>query len=158
MKNERVQLSIDQKAYLSAYVSKGTHSARSIRRARTLLLADEGLLQYKQIAAQLGCNENTITQTIKRYHQCDGDVAAALLEKPRSGQPTRITPQIEAHITVMACDQSGPDGRGRWNLRLMADRLVELEFIDSISHETVRQVLKKVNSSPGKRSSGALAK
>ena len=158
MKKKRVQLTGDQRTYLSEFVSKGKRSARSIRRARTLLLLDQGQLPYNQIAAQLGCTDDTITLTIRRYHECDGDVAQVLIEKPRSGQPTKITPQIEAHITVMACEQSGPDGRGRWNLRLMADRLVELEFIESISHETVRQVLKKASLSPGRKSSGALAK
>ena len=139
-------------------MSKGKRSARSIRRAKTLLLLDEGQLQHNQIATQLGCTDDTITLTIKRFRECGGDVAQALLEKPRPGQPTKITPQIEAHITLMACAKEGPDGRGRWDLRLMADRLVELEFIESISHETVRQVLKKASLSPGRRSSGVSAK
>lgn len=152
-----MHLTAEQKQFLTAFVTTGVRSARAIRRARTFLLADQGVLQ-KNIASQLGCSEPTIVETIKRYRQYGGDVAAALLEKPRSGQPTKITPEIEAYITVMACAQSGPDGRGRWNLRLMADRLVELEFIDSISYETVRQVLKKANSSPGRKSSGASAK
>ena len=152
-----MQLTAEQKQFLTTYVSTGVHSARAIRRARTFLLADQGIGQ-KHIAAQLGCCEATIIETIKRYRQCSGNVEQALLEKPRSGQPPKVTPQIEAHITVMACEQSGPDGRGRWNLRLMAERLVELEFIESISYETVRQVLKKASSSPGRKSSGALAK
>ena len=157
VKKKKVQLTPEQKQFLTTYVSTGVRSVRAIRRATTLLLADQGMLQ-KHIATQLGCSAPTIVETIKRYRECSGDVARALLEKPRSGQPSKITPQIEAHITVMACEQSGPNGRGRWNLRLMADKLVELEFIDSISPETVRQVLKKANSSPGKRSSGASAK
>ena len=157
MSKKQVKLTAEQKQYLTAYVSKGKRSARAIRRATTLLLADEGILQ-KQIAVRLGCSEPTIGQTIRRYRECGSDVEQALLEQPRCGQPTRITPEIEAHITVMACAQSGPDGRGRWNLRLMAQRLVELEFIDSISYETVRQVLKKASSNHGRKSSGVLAK
>jgi transposase len=157
VKKEKVQLTAEQKQFLTSFVTTGVRSARAIRRARTFLLADQGVLQ-KHIATQLGCSEPTIVETLKRYRQYGGDVAQALLEKPRSGQPTKITPEIEAHITVMACDQSGPDGRGRWNLRLMAERLVELEFIESISSETVRQVLKKANSNPGRKSSGASAK
>lgn len=154
---KKVALSVEQKQFLTTYISTGVRSARAIRRARTFLLADQGM-QQNHIATQLDCCEATIVETLKRYRECDADIEQALLEKPRSGQPSKITPEIEAHITVMACAQSGPEGRGRWNLRLMADRLVELEFVESISHETVRQALKKAGSSPGRRNSGASAK
>lgn len=158
MKKEKVQLTDEQKKYLTDFVSKGLHNARAIRRAKTLLLLDQGLLHQKLIAAQLGCSENTITHTIKRYHHCQGHVAQALLDRPRSGQPTKITPPIEAHITALACEQSGPDGHCRWNLRLIADNLVELGHIEAISYQTVRRVLKKASSGPGRKSSGASAR
>lgn len=158
MKNEKVQLSLEQKKYLTDFVSKGTRNARAIRRAKTLLLLDEGTLEQHHIAAQLGCSDDSVTRTIKRFHQCGRDVEQALLEKPRPGQPTKITPRIEAHITALACAEQGPDGHSRWNLRLIADNLVELGHIDSISYETVRQVLKKASSSPGRSGSGASAK
>lgn len=150
-----MQLTGEQKKYLMDFVSKGKHAARAIRRAKTLLLLEEGFLDQKVISTQLGCSENTITNTIKRYRQCKGDVAQALQDRPRSGQPTKITPAIEAHITALACAQSGPDGHSRWTLRLIADNLVELGHADSITYETVRQVLKKVASSPGRKSNGA---
>lgn len=156
MRNENVQLTEEKRQYLTNYISTGVRSARSIRRARTLLLADQGLLQ-RDIAIQLGCHAVTVGDTIRRYHACDGDLERALLEKPRSGQPTKITPQIEAQITLMACEK-GPDGQARWNLRLMGKRLIELELVESISPETVRQVLKKAGSSPGRKNSGASAK
>lgn len=152
-----MQLTAEKRQYLTHYSSTGIRSARAIRRAQTLLLADQGL-QQKDIAKQLGCHAATVSDTIRRYHECDGDVEQALLEKPRPGQPSKITPEIEAQITAMACEQGGPDGRGRWNLRLMGKRLVELEFVGSISPETVRQVLKKVSSSPGRKNNGASAK
>ena len=158
MKKEKVQLTDEQKKYLTDFVSKGLHNARAIRRAKTLLLLDQGLLHQKHIAAQLGCSENTITHTIKRYHHCQGHVEQALLDRPRSGQPTKITPHIEAHITALACEQSGPDGHSRWHLRLIADHLVELGHIEAISYQTVRRVLKKASSNPGRKSSGASAK
>lgn len=97
-------------------------------------------------------------ETIRRYHQCAGDISQALIEKPRPGQPSKITPEIEAQITAMACEQDGPHGRGRWNLRLMGKRLIELEFVETISPETVRQVLKKVNLSPSRKNNGASEK
>lgn len=155
MKNEKVQLTDEQKKYLTDFVSKGKHNARAIRRARTLLLLDEGTLEQKHIATQLRCSENTITNTIKRFHEFGGDVKQSLLDKPRSGQPTKVTPQIEAHITALACAQSGPGGHSRWTLRLIADNLVELGHADSITYETVRQVLKKASSNPGRKNSGA---
>ena len=150
-----MQLNADQKEFLTDYVTKGKHSARSIRRARTLLLLSEEKLIQKQIAAVLGCNENTICNTLSRYHECGGNVEQAITERPRPGQPTKITPKIEAHITALACAQEGPDGRSSWTLRLIADNVVELGHAEDISHETVRQVLKKASLSPGKRSSGA---
>lgn len=157
MSKKKVSLDEVEKKFLSAYVSKGVHSARSIRRAHSLLLLDQGL-QQKQVAAKLGCDQNTICNLVRYYRQCHGDVVQTLLEKPRSGQPTIITPQIEAHVTALACSDSGPDGRSSWTLQLIADNLVELNYIDSISHETVRRVLKKVSSSPGNRSSGVSAR
>ena len=154
MKIEKVQLDADQKKFLTDYVTKGTHSARSIRRARSLLLLDGGATQ-KQVAKQLDCTEVTIYNTVRRYKECNGDVARTLVEKPRSGQPTIVTPRIEARITALACAKNGPDGRSAWSLQLIADNLIELGYIDYISHETVRQVLKKVNSDPGSKNSGA---
>lgn len=134
-KKNRVVLSVADQDYLRDFVKTGKRSARSIRRANTLLLVAEGKLPQKQIAAQLGCGEETICRTLNRYEQCKGDVSKTLLELPRSGQPTKITPAIEAHITALACSQSGPkdSGRDTWTLRLMADNLVELGHIDSIS-------------------------
>jgi len=158
MKYEKVQLTDAQRKYLTDFISKGNRKARAIRRAKTLLLLDQGTLQQKHIAAQLGCSEDTVTLTIKRFHQCERDLAQTLVEKPRPGQPPKVTPAIEAHITALACAQNGPDGHSRWTLRLIADNLVELGHTDSITHETVRQVLKKANSSPGRKSSGASAR
>ena len=158
MKKEKVQLTVEQKKYLTDFVSKGLHNARAIRRAKTLLLLDQGLLHQKHIAALLGCSENNITHPIKRYHQCQGEVEKTLLDRPRSGQPTKITPYIEAHITALACEQSGPHGHSRWNPRLIADNLVELGHLEAISYQTVRRVLKKASSNPGRKSSGASAR
>ena len=158
MKNEKVQFMGEQKKYLTDFISKGKRGARAIRRANMLLLLDQSTTEQKNIAFQLGCSQNTITNTIKRYHQCSRNAEQALLEKPRSAQPPKVTPAIEAYITALACAKEGPDGHSRWTLRLIADNLVEMGHADSITHETVRQVLKKAVLSPGRRSCGALAK
>jgi len=78
----------------------------------------------------------------------DGGLAEALTERPRSGQPPKVTPALEAKITSLACSET-PAGAARWTLSLLNDTLVSLEYVDTISNESIRQVLKKVNSSPG---------
>jgi hypothetical protein len=72
----------------------------------------------------------------------------ALREKPRSGAPTRIDGKIQAKITMLACSEP-PDGRSKWTLNLLADKLFEMEVGDSISNMTVQRVLEKMNSSLG---------
>lgn len=148
VRQEPVKLTAAQRRYLTKYVSSGTRSARSIRRARTLLLLAQGELSQSAIARQLGCTANTVTSLIRRYHECGRDVAATLLEKPRPGQPRVLSAQAEAHLTALACC-AAPDGRSAWTLHLLADQMVQLGFVDSLSHETVRRTLKKTSSNPG---------
>jgi putative transposase len=154
----RVQLSEGDKLYLKSYVSKGIHSARAMRRARMLLMLNEGRSHQKYIAHSCNCSEGTVTHVLKRYEQCEGVIKEVLEEKPRSGQPTIITPQLEANITALACSEEGPDGRSNWTLDLIADKMVKDGFAVHLSYETVRKVLKKANSSPGLKSSGASLK
>lgn len=136
-----VVLNKKQRSYLKDYVSKGVHPARSVRRARALLLLSEGFPQV-QVAERVGCCLATITNLITHYRQVEGAVEQAIRERPRPGQPRLITPSVEAHITALACSES-PDGRGEWTLRLLAGRVVELGYVEHLSHEAVRGVLKK---------------
>lgn len=69
-------------------------------------------------------------------------------------RPPKVTGKVEAHLVALCCG-TPPEGRSRWTLKLLGDRLVEMEIVESISHESVRQALKKTNSNPGARSSGA---
>jgi putative transposase len=158
MKNTKVQLSVADKEYLKKYVSKGNHSARAIRRARMLLMLEQGSKNQKQIAQDCNCSEGSVTNLLKRYMECQGAVKEVLEEKPRSGQPTIITPELEAHITALACCSEGPDGRSSWTLDLIADKMVNQGLAVHLSYETVRKVLKKANSSPGSRNTGALVR
>lgn len=155
MKN-KVKLSKEQEKYLRGYVNKGVHSSRSILRARSLLLLWEGMAQ-NQVAQTVGCCIATVTNLLTRYREHKGDVREVLVERPRSGQPPIITPQVEAHITALACCQA-PDGSSGWTLRMIANKMVELNYVDHLSHEAVRGVLKKVNSSRGSSATGASAK
>ncbi len=139
-----VVLNKKQRAYLTDYVSKGVHPARSMRRARALLLRSEGL-PHVQVAELVGCCLATITNLLTHYRQVEGDVTQAIEERPRPGQPRLITPEVEAHITALACAE-GPDGREEWTLRLLAGKVVELGYVAHLSHEAVWGVLKKADS------------
>jgi putative transposase len=164
MEKTKVQLSTVDKDYLKSYVRKGNHSARAIRRARMLLMLEQGSKNQKQIAQDCNCSEGSVTNLLKRYMECQGAVKEVLEEKPRSGQPTIITPELEAHITALACcsvrkiQWKGPDGRSSWTLDLIADKMVNQGLAVHLSYETVRKVLKKANSSPGSRNTGALVR
>lgn len=84
----------------------------------------------------------TVDAILRRYKQ--GGLEAALNEKPRSGTPAKFTGKEKAKITALACS-TPPDGRSRWTLRLLSDRAVELDLVDSISHDTVARILKKTS-------------
>jgi transposase len=116
-----------------------------------LLLADEGR-SNDEIKSALSVSKTTISRIRKRH--CEGGLEYALSEKPRSGAPLKIDGRIEAQIIHLACSEP-PEGRSKWTLRLLADKLVELDCMDSISHMSVHRTLKKTKSSRGRRSSGA---
>jgi transposase len=140
-----VHLSDDQRELLYAFIQKGTAPARTVRRAHTLLLADEQQ-PVQMIAAMLHTSAVTVTQTCKRF-VTDG-LDAALYDRPRPGSRRKLDGRQEAHLVALACS-TPPAGRDRWSLRLLADRLVELGLIETISYATVRRVLKKTGSNPG---------
>ena len=145
-----VKLTVEEKEKLNSFLNKGKASARSLTRARILLLADAGR-SNEEIKSALNASTTTISRIRRRY--CEGGLEFALSEKPRSGAPPKIDGRIEAEITHLACSQP-PEGRSKWTLRLLADKLVELDCIDSISHMSVHRALKKTKSSRGRRSSG----
>lgn len=135
---------------LEQMLAKGTHAVRSLHRAQVLLQLHLGKTPT-QVATQVPISEATVYNLRKRY-LAEG-LTRALNEKPRPGQPSKFDKAAQAHLTALACSQA-PEGRSRWTLRLLADRLVELRLVDSISHKTVGEQLKKINSSPGSNSSG----
>ena len=97
----------------------------------------------------------TIYNTKKRYLSFSGSIHDLLQDLPRSGQPPKVTAEVEAHMTAIACSES-PAGTERWTMSLIRDKLVSLGIVDSLSDETVRLCLKKANSSPGSKNNGAL--
>ncbi len=146
-----VKLTVEEKEKLNRYLNRGKASARSLTRARILLLADAGR-SNDEIKSALNVSKTTISRIRRRY--CEGGLEFALNEKPRSGAPPKIDGRIEVQITSLACSQP-PEGRSKWTLRLLANKLVELDCVDSISHMSVQRALKKTKSSRGRRSSGA---
>jgi transposase len=153
MKKHKVKLSASNLQQLLNLVRKGATSARVINRARILLLAQAGKTD-EEIAAALQVSLLTV-HNIRRRFQSEG--LDLLYDQPRSGQPCKLDGKAEARLTAIACS-SPPTGHARWSLRLPADELVRLEVVDTISHKTVGQVLKKMSSSRGKSSSGVSPK
>jgi transposase len=139
-----VDLSAEERESLRQLIRRGTHSSRKVTRARILLLAANGSTD-EQIVAALKTGFATVERTRKRFVEEGLD---CLNERPRRGQRRKLTGKQEAHLVAIACS-TPPEGRARWTLCLLADKVVELKFADSIARETVRQVLKKTNSSRG---------
>src|SRR5579864_3919010 len=147
----RVKLLPEERAQLEGLLSKGKAAARTLMHARILLKADEGVagprLSDDQIAEAVEVNRSTVERV--RMRCVEEGVEAALRPRPsRQLHPRKLDGVQEAHLVTLAYSPA-PNGRGRWSLRLLADKLVELEIVDDISHETVRQTLKKTNSNRG---------
>jgi putative transposase len=144
-KHRYVVLTDEQRQRLNHLIRAGSEKARTLTRARILLLADRAVgisRTDQQIAEALQCSKGTV-QNVR--HRClDEGLEASLVEKPRPGASTRpkITGEIEAQLIAAACS-AAPQGRTRWTLKLLADRLVELQLVQSVSCDTVHRVLKR---------------
>lgn len=140
-----VNLSGDERTLLLGMVKKGNMGGRRLNRAHILLLADEGKTDTA-IAEALHTGLRTVERTRQRC--VEGGVAHALDEQPRPKRGNKLDGHGRAMLVATACS-APPAGRAKWTLRLLAGKLVELDVVDSISHEAVRQELKKTVSSPG---------
>ena len=144
-----IHLSSEERQELEGFIRRGESAARIQTRARILLLCDESQNMQKptkEIAAALMCSLPTITNIRKKF--VEGGLPNALYEQPRPGQKPKITGEIEAQLTLLACS-APPEGKARWTLQMLADKLVELELVDSISDVAVMHRLKKMNLSLG---------
>lgn len=141
----KIKLNKTEKKQLENYVKQGQRSARAIIRARILLLANEGKT-VGEIVEILDTSRPTVYRIRQRY--VDEGLKFILKEKPRSGQPSKIDSRLETQLTTIACSEP-PEGLNKWTLRLLADKLVELELTESISHTHVATLLKKMNLSLG---------
>jgi len=142
-KEFRIQLNEQERLRLQKIVRSGKERARKITRCRILLLADEANGKTdKEISDALNVCLATIFYIRRRY--CQEGLECAIGERARSGQPPRFKGRAAAKLTAIACSKP-PEGQARWSLRLLADRAVELKIVDSISHQSVSNILKKTN-------------
>jgi len=133
-----VKLTETERQELEALTSRGEVQVRVYKRARILLLADEGL-KDAQITERVGVGRTTVGRIRQRYGV---EGVGAVAERPRPGRPHTFDGETRAKITALACSEP-PEGRARWDLRLLADKAVELGYVESVSHVTVGEILKK---------------
>lgn len=145
-----IDLTAEEKEELIALTRRGQTSARKLKRAQILLLADKGE-KDETIAEMLHVGRATVERIRKRF-VLEG-LTATLNERPRPGGQRKLGPQGEAVLETLAQSEP-PEGHTRWTMELLAKRLVELKVVESISDETVRQVLKKSDSSHGSGRNG----
>ena len=157
MKKFIVTLTEKERVFLTELTSKGKHRSQKILNALTLLACDDGEHQRrrsknKEIARVLNTSMRKIDRVKKRFVLDGLDVA---LDGKRGSRvyAKKADGDFEAHLVALTCSKP-PEGFARWTLRLLADKVVGLDYIDSISHETVRRVLKKTNSSLGSEKDG----
>ena len=150
-KRYRVTLTESEQDDLRKLVSVGKAAARKLVRARVLLLADQSpsgsAKSDPEIVEALGCGRTSVERIRKQF--VEEGLDAVLNPQPSLRVYERkLDGKAEAHLIALACG-APPEGRSRWTLRLLSDQMVVLEYVESISYETVRQTLKKTNSSRG---------
>jgi Homeodomain-like domain len=143
-----VELTDAQRQHLENLTSSGTLPARQMKRAQILLKSDQCVnWSYQQIADAFDVSEVTIA-TVRKTFVAHGLAVVLQRKKPERDYARAVDGEGEAHLIALACSEP-PTGRGQWSLRLLRERFVQLGHADAISHETIRQVLKKTNSSRG---------
>jgi hypothetical protein len=150
-KRYAVRLSDDEREELRRLIAAGTAPARKLAHARVLLKADEGPggpgWVDERIAEAVESSQPTVSRVRKQY--VEEGLEAALNRRPPAREYRRkLDGAQEARLVALSCSQP-PLGQARWSLRLLADKLVELEVVEAVSYQTVRRVLEKTSSSPG---------
>ena len=145
----KVTLTEEERSSLISLTKKGKHSSRKVIHALILLNSDEGAFTEvskqtnKAIADFLKVGERMVERIKKRF--VEEGLEAALEDKPSEREYKRKADgDFEAHLVALSCSET-PEGFSRWSLRMLAEKMVELEYVDSVSYETIRRVLKKTN-------------
>ena len=146
-----VDLTVSEHVSLLNVLRKGKGAARKVTRAHILLQAAEGASD-EEIAQALRIGSSTVHRVRQRF--VEEGLEAALAERARCGCGRKLDGRQEAFLVALACS-TPPEGRERWTMQLLADRLVELTHLASVSEDTVRRILKKTTSSRGSAKSGA---
>jgi transposase len=146
-----VRLTEEQRGELNRRLERDALNGRQRRRCQILLLADQGQTD-DQITQATGAGRSTVERLRKRFAR-EG-LETTLTEKPRSGAPAKWDGKQEALIIALACSDA-PEGQSQWSARLLANRAVEMEIVESISESSVRRLLKKTRSSHGRSGRGA---
>ena len=146
-----VRLTLGEREQLNRLVRSGKSSARIVVRGRILLKTDEGWTA-PQVAAALDVAKSTVYRIKRRY--AEEGLDSVLQDRVQANRFRKLDDRGEAHLIALACSDA-PEGHDHWTLQLLADRMVELELVESLSYETVRLKLKKTSSSRGGSSSDA---
>jgi|JI9StandDraft_1071089.scaffolds.fasta_scaffold120354_2 transposase len=144
----KINLTPKQRSEFESSQRKGKHSAWELRRMRILLLANDGL-EKEEISKLEEVCEHTVYNTLKRFAE-----SGSVKDRARSGRPEKFSGNVKAHVVAKACSEA-PKGRSKWTLRLLAQEIMQLEIVDSISKSSVGKVLKKTNLNPGDKKVGA---
>lgn len=140
-----IELTDEEKEQLKAIVSKGTASAHTILHANILLASNRNNKKHMTVAEMaetFHCATDTVQKVRTSY--ANNDMEAAIHRKQRETPPRqpKVTGDVEAHIIALACGEP-PEGYGRWTVRLISEKCVELGYVDSLSHMTVQRLRKK---------------
>jgi transposase len=149
-KRYRVTLTEEERERLEGLTRKGRAPVRMVRRAQMLLLASEEQ-RDEDIAKALHIGVSTVERTRRRC--VEEGVEASLRERPRPGARPKLGPKEQAFVVALACTKP-PEGRERWTMGLLAERVVELKIVPDITDESIRRLLKRTRSSRGSRRSG----
>lgn len=142
-KHTQIELKPDERTDLEHLIHRGNESARKLSRARILLLSDRSQGQRRSdqaVAEAVWCSQSTVGNIRRRY--LAGGLKRALQDKGWPGAKPKLTGEVEARLTMLACSEP-PQGYARWSLRLLAERLVELACVEAVSHVSVGEWLKK---------------
>ncbi|MDH5561984.1 MAG: helix-turn-helix domain-containing protein [Deltaproteobacteria bacterium] len=140
MKKPHLELTTSEREQLKSLLKKGSLNVRVQKRIMGLLELDKGK-SYKSVSELLSLSNITVQGWGKKYKTEGLDF---IRDKPRSGRPVGLTAEQRAKITALACSEP-PEGYARWSLRLLADKVVELNYTDTVSHTEIGRVLKKMN-------------
>ncbi len=151
-----VRLLKDEVEALQAIINKGSHTSQTFRVAYILMNCDEGKYSQKvtneQISQVLKVSMRTIDRVKKKFME-EGFEAALERRPTQRVYERKMDGDLEAKLVTLCCSEP-PKGYAKWSLRLLADKMVELKYVESITHVTVRNVLKKTNLNPGRQKNG----